>query len=153
MGERSRTAAAKSGAPELRMTRVFDAPKRLVFEAWSKAEYVSRWFTPAPLTTPSCEVDLRIGGVFRLVMRMPDGMEFPMDAKFTEVVRDERIVFVAQIHGGIDVHTTVTFTERDGKTTLNVHQVYSHASDATRGAKAGWTATLDQLAEHLRSRM
>ncbi len=139
--------------PELRMTRVFDAPKRLVFEAWSKAEYVSRWFTPAPLTTPSCEVDLRTGGVFRLVMRMPDGIEFPMDARFTEVVPEERIVFAATIHGGVDVHTTVTFAENAGKTTLTVHQVYSHESDATRGANAGWTATLNQLADHLRSRV
>jgi uncharacterized protein YndB with AHSA1/START domain len=141
-----------SKKPELWMTRVFDAPKRLVFDAWSKAEYVSRWFTPAPLTTPSCEVDLRTGGAFRLVMRMPDGTEYPMDAKFTEVVPNERIVFAATIHGGVDVHTTVTFTENDGKTTLTVHQVYSHETDATRGANAGWTQTLDQLAEHLRSR-
>ncbi len=73
---------------DLHMTRVFDAPRRLVFEAWSKAEYVSRWFTPRPLTTPSCEIDFRTGGVFRLVMRMPNGVEFPM---------------VRQVHG--EVHT------------------------------------------------
>lgn len=139
--------------PELRMTRVFDAPKSLVYEAWSKAEYVERWFTPAPLTTPSCEVDLRTGGVFRLVMRMPDGLEFPMDGRFTDVIANERIVFEATIHGGIEVKTTVTFTEHDGKTTLSVHQTYSHESDATRGANAGWTQTLNQLAEHLRQRM
>jgi uncharacterized protein YndB with AHSA1/START domain len=138
--------------PELRMTRVFDAPRRLVFEAWSKAEYVSRWFTPAPLTTSSCEVDLRPGGVFRIVMRMPDGIEFPMDARFTEVVPNERIAFQATIHGGVEVQTTLTFAEHAGKTTLSVHQVYSHESDATRGAKAGWTQTLDQLAEHLKGR-
>jgi len=76
--------------PELRMSREFAFPKRLVFEAWSKAEYVSKWFTPAPLTTPECVVDLRSGGVFRVVMRMPDGQEFPMDAVFTEVIPDER---------------------------------------------------------------
>jgi uncharacterized protein YndB with AHSA1/START domain len=128
------------------MTRVFDAPKRLVFEAWSKAEYVSRWFTPAPLTTPECEVDLRTGGAFRLVMQMPDGTRFPMDAKFVEVIPNERIVFAATIHGNVEVHTTVTFTESGGKTTLAVHQVFSHETDATRGANAGWTQTLDQLA-------
>lgn len=138
--------------PELRMSRVFDAPKRLVFEAWSRAEYLSQWFTPKPLTTPKCEVDLRTGGFLRLVMRMPDGIEFPMDATFTEVVPEERLVFTARIHGGVEIHTTVTFAETDGRTTLTVHQIYSHESDATRGAKAGWTATLDQLAEHLRSR-
>jgi len=131
------------------MTRVFDAPKRLVFEAWSKAEYVSRWFTPTPLTTPSCEVDLRTGGVFRLVMKMPDGTEFPMDAQFTKVVPNERIVFTAKVHGDLNIHTTVTFAEHDGKTTLTVHQVYSHESEATRGAKVGWKQTLDQLATHL----
>ena len=123
-----------------------------MFEAWSKAEYVSRWFTPAPLTTPSCEVDLRTGGVFLLVMRMPDGVECPMDAKFTDIIPDERIAFTAKIHGDVELQTTVTFAENDGKTTLTVHQVYSHETDATRGAKAGWTQTLTQLAEHLRAR-
>lgn len=142
----------QSPVPELRMSRVFDAPKSLVFEAWSKAEYLSRWFTPAPLTTPSCEVDFRPGGVFRLVMRMPDGVEFPMDARFTEVVPEERLGFKARLHDGLEIDTTVTFAEHDGKTTMSVHQVYSFASEATKGAHAGWTQALDQLAEHLRSR-
>jgi uncharacterized protein YndB with AHSA1/START domain len=147
------SARVAGAAPELRMSRVFDAPRRLVFEAWSKAEYVSRWFTPAPLTTPRCEVDLRTGGAFYLVMRMPDGIEFPMDARFTEVVPDQRIVFEATIHGGVTVRTTVTLEDADGgKTRLSVHQVYSHETDATRGAHAGWTQTLEQLAGHLRSR-
>ncbi len=145
-------ASQTSQKPELRMSRVFDAPKSLVWEAWSKAEYVSRWFTPAPLTTPSCEVDLRTGGVFRLVMKMPAGAEFPMVARFTEVVPEERIVFEALVHEDLTVHTTVTFSERGGKTTLDVHQVYSHENDAVRGAHAGWTSTLDQLAAHVRSR-
>ena len=139
--------------PELRMSREFAFPKRLVFEAWSKAEYVSKWFTPAPLTTPECVVDLRSGGVFRVVMRMPDGQEFPMDAVFTEVIPNERIVFEATIHGGVDIHTVVTFTENQGRTTVNVHQRYSHESDATRGAQAGWTQTLNQLEAHLKTRL
>jgi uncharacterized protein YndB with AHSA1/START domain len=86
-------------------------------------------------------------------MRMPDGMEFPMDARFTEVVPNERIAFQALVHGDLEILTTVTFAEHDGETTLTVHQVYSHESDATRGANAGWTMTLDQLAEHLRARV
>ena len=69
-----------------------------------------------------------------------------MDAKFVEVIPNERIVFAATIHGNVEVHTTVTFTESGGKTTLAVHQVFSHETDATRGANAGWTQTLDQLA-------
>jgi uncharacterized protein YndB with AHSA1/START domain len=134
------------------MQRVFDAPRRLVFEAWSKAEYLSRWFAPAPLTTPRCEIDFRPGGVFRLAMRMPDGSEFPLEATFLEIVPLERIVFAGRMHDGNDVRTTVAFTEEGGKTTLSVHQVYSYESDATRGAHAGWTQTLAQLAEHVASR-
>ncbi len=136
-----------STRPELRVTRVFDAPRHLVFEAWSRPEHLSRWFTPAPLTTPSCEVDLRTGGVFRLVMRMPGGTDLPMDARFTEVVVDEVIAFTATIHGGVEVQTRVTLTEHGGKTTLAGHQTFSHESDATRGAHAGWAKSLDQLAE------
>jgi uncharacterized protein YndB with AHSA1/START domain len=139
--------ASKPSPPDLVMTRVFDAPRRIVFQAWSQAEHVSRWFTPAPLTTPKCELDFRTGGAFRLVMRMPDGVEFPMDATFLEVTPPERIVFAARIHGDVDIHTTVTFAEQDGKTTLTVHQRYSKETDATRGAHAGWTQALKQLAE------
>jgi uncharacterized protein YndB with AHSA1/START domain len=137
--------------PELKLTRVFDAPRSLVWEAWSKAEYVQRWFTPAPLTTPRCEVDLRTGGVFYLVMKMPDGLELPMDARFEEVVPQEKLIFTAMIHGGVHVHTTVRFSDEGaGKTRLDVHQVYSHESAATRGAPQGWKSTLDQLAEVVR---
>jgi uncharacterized protein YndB with AHSA1/START domain len=153
MPERSEPVkAAVSGetkVPELRMSRVFDAPRRLVFEAWSKAEHVSRWFTPAPLTTPSCELDFRNGGSFRLVMRMPNGVDFPMECTFLEIVPQERIVFAGEIHGGNRVHTTVTFADQDGKTLLSVHQTYAFESDATRGAHAGWTQTLKQLGEHV----
>ena len=151
--DRSRPKAQPKVAPELHLSRVFNAPKHLVFEAWSKAEYVSAWFTPLPMTPPSCEVDLRKGGVFRLVMMMPDGMEHPMDARFTEVVPNERIAFKAKLAGGTVILTEVTFAERVGKTTMKVHQSYSHESEATRGAKAGWTATLNQFAKHLRTRV
>lgn len=135
--------------PELRMSRVFDAPRRLVFAAWSTPEYLSRWFTPAPLTTENCEVDLRTGGVFRLVMRTPDGIEFPMDARFTVVVPEARIEFAAQVHGGLSVYTRVSLREHEGKTILDVQQLYSHEGDATRGAHEGWSSTLQQLAVFL----
>jgi uncharacterized protein YndB with AHSA1/START domain len=151
--ESNRGVETKGRKPvDLRMTREFDAPRRLVFEAWSKAEYLSRWFAPAPLTTPRCELDFRPGGVFRLAMRTPDGIEFPMDAEFLEIVAPERIVFTARIHDGNDVHTTVTFTEEGGKTTLHVLQSFSRESDATRGAPEGWTLTLNQLGEYVARR-
>lgn len=135
--------------PELVMTRVFDAPRELVFQAWSKAEHVARWFTPRPLTTAECEVDLRSGGAFRVVMRMPDGVEHEMRATFEEVVAPERIVFAGSIPGGNRMETTVSFAEEGAKTRLTVRQVFSFESPATRGSRQGWTATLDQLAEHV----
>jgi uncharacterized protein YndB with AHSA1/START domain len=133
--------------PPLVVSRTFDAPRRLVFEAWTKAEHVARWFTPRPLTTSQCEVDFRPGGVFRIVMRMPDGFEHPFEARFGEIVVPERLSFSGKIHGEIDIETTVAFADLGERTTITVRQTYSRASDATRGAPEGWKATLDQLGE------
>jgi uncharacterized protein YndB with AHSA1/START domain len=144
-GERTKPA-------DLHISRVIDAPRRLVFEAWSKAEHLSRWFAPSPLTVPRCDLDFRPGGVFRLVMRAPDGTEYPFEGSFREVVAPEKIVFEGLIHGDNHSVTTVTFEEANGKTTIRAHQTYTFASDATRGAKQGWTATLDQLAAHVEAR-
>lgn len=149
MIENSETTTKK---PELRLSRTFDAPLRLVWEAWSKPEHVQRWFTPAPLTTPKCEIDFRTGGRFYLVMNM-NGVDMPMDAKYDEVTPQSRIAFSGEIHGGVLVQTVVSFSEKDGKTTLDVHQTYSKESDATRGAPMGWKATLDQLGAFVKSRM
>ena len=137
---------------DLVLTRTFRAPRRLVFDAFSKAEHVSRWFAPKPLTMPRCELDFRPGGAFSFVMRAPDGTDFPFVGEFREIVPAERIVFSGTIHGGNDALTTLTFVEQDGQTTLTVHQSYTFESDATRGAKQGWTATLDQLGEFIGAR-
>jgi uncharacterized protein YndB with AHSA1/START domain len=134
---------------DLVITRVFNAPRRLVFEAWAKAEHVSRWFAPRPLMMPTCEVDFRPGGVFRFVMHAPDGTDYPFEGAFREIVAPERIVFTGTIHEGNSVVTTITFAEYDGKTTLTMHQTYAFESDATHGARQGWTMALDQLGEHL----
>jgi uncharacterized protein YndB with AHSA1/START domain len=134
---------------ELVMSRTFKAPRSLVFEAWTTAEHVARWFTPRPLTTSACTVDFRPGGAFRVVMRMPDGLEHPFEGSYTDIVKDERIVFVGRIHGEVDVETTVTFKDAGNDTVVDVKQTYSKETENTRGAHAGWTATLDQLGEHI----
>jgi len=134
---------------ELIMTHAFEVPPQSVFEAWSRAEHVAQWFTPAPLTTPECEVDLCDGGVFRVVMEMPDGTRHPMEARFTEVVPNERIVFTAIIEVDLDIKTTVTLAPHDGGTLLTMRQVYGRESASTQGAEAGWTQTLKQLATHM----
>ena len=150
MNPRSGALRAVAGKPlELVLTRVFDAPRRLVFEAWTKAEHVSRWFAPKPLTMSRCEVDFRPGGIFRFVMRAAAGTQYPFEGVFREIVVPERIVFTGAVREGNATVTTITFAEHDGKTTLTMHQTFTFESDATRGAKQGWTMTLDQLGEHL----
>jgi uncharacterized protein YndB with AHSA1/START domain len=134
---------------DLVITRIFRAPRLLTFEAWTKAEHVARWFAPRPLSMASCEVDFRPGGAFRFIMRAPDGTEYPFDGVFREIIVPERIVFTGTIHEGNSTMATITFTEHDGKTTLTMHQSFTFESAATRGAKQGWTATLDQLGGHL----
>jgi uncharacterized protein YndB with AHSA1/START domain len=132
------------------MTRVFDAPRELVFKAWTKAEYLTQWWGPDGFTVPVCEVDFRAGGVLRFVFRGPDGKDYPFDGSYVEIVEPEKIVFKGNIHDvpGQDVFTTVTFaTEQGGKTKLTVHQTYAFESDATRGARIGWSQTLDHLAQ------
>ncbi len=146
--------ASERGGPrpsEFTISRTFDAPRHLVFEAWTKAEHVARWFTPRPLTTAECEVDFRPGGAFRVVMIMPNGTPHPFEGTFVEIVAPERLVFEGTIHPeGNRVRTTVTFAADGEKTTLTARQTYAFESDSTRGAPVGWGLTLDQLGEHLK---
>jgi len=134
---------------ELVITRTFDAPRRLVFAAWSKPENLAHWWGPKGFTLPKCEVDFRPGGLFHFVMRGPDGKDYPFRGSYLEIVEPERIVFQGVIHDepGHQVWTTVTFAEENGKTHLTVQQTYSFESDATRGAPDGWKQTLERLAD------
>jgi uncharacterized protein YndB with AHSA1/START domain len=137
----------KAAAPATELTRVFDAPRALVFEAWSRPEHVSKWFAPKPLTISSCEMEFRSGGVFKFTMQMGE-TEFPFVGKFEEVVSNEKIVFSGIIHDDNSCYTVVTFEDAPGnKTKLSVRQTYAYASPATGGAKQGWLSTLDNLAE------
>ncbi len=157
---------------EIVLSRVFDAPRALVFRVWTEREHVARWFGPRGFTTTVHEMDARVGGRWRFEMRAPDGTVFPNRIDYLEIVPPERLVFdhgsdrddgddpqqfrvtitFDEQRDGKTVHTTVTFAEHQGKTTLAVHQVYARATDATRGANAGWTLTLDQLAAYVRER-
>ena len=136
---------------ELTIERVFNAPRELVFQAWTKPEHLAQWWGPRGFTLPTCEMEFRAGGRFRLVMRGPDGKDYPFQGAYLEIVEPERIVFQGTIHDepGHQVWTTVTFAEHEGKTNLTVRQTYSFESDATRGAPEGWRQTLDRLRDYL----
>jgi uncharacterized protein YndB with AHSA1/START domain len=134
---------------KLVLARVFAARRPLVFEAWTKPEHIAKWWGPRGFSLPSCEMDLRPGGVFRFVMRGPDGLDYPFEGTYDEVERPARLVFRGTIHEGVHVVTTVTFEDRGAETLVTVAQTYSAESDATRGAAEGWAQTLDKLGDAL----
>lgn len=114
---------------EILITREFDAPRALVFEVFSRPEHLVKWWGCFNATVPVCEIDLRPGGAYRFVMRMPDGSEHPFIGVHREVVPPERLVYT-QIYdvapfNQAEAVITATFTEKDGKTLLTSHSVYS----------------------------
>jgi uncharacterized protein YndB with AHSA1/START domain len=143
---------------ELLTTRVFDAPRDLVFKAWTDPERLQRWWGPQGFTNPVCEVDVRRGGTIRIHMRAPDGAVYPMTGEFHEIVEPERLVFTSRALDGngealFEVLNTVTFAEEGGKTKLTLHarvsDVKGDAAQHLAGMEQGWSMSLDRLADRL----
>ena len=141
---------------EIVMTRVFNAPRRLVFDAWTKPELVRRWLLGPPgWTMPVCEIDLRVGGAYRFVWLCQDGTTMGMGGVYREIVIPERIVntqLFDQDWTGGETLGTLLLTEQGGKTTLTNAVLYSsrEARDGAlrtrmaEGVEAGY-ARLDEL--------
>lgn len=141
---------------ELVITRVFDAPRSLVFEAWTRPEHVRRWYGLRSMTTHVCEIDLRPGGRWRWGQRTDDGQEVVFSGEYREIVPPERIVYTEafeQMPGSGEVLTTLTFDEHDGRTTLTSTSLWPSA-EALAGAiesgmEYGVVETYERLAELL----
>ena len=115
--------AAKFGERELVIARIIDAPPRLVFKAWTDPKQMAQWWGPKGFTNPVCEMDVRVGGALRIVMRSPEGNEHPMTGIFREIVEPERLVFTTVALDARGKHllegvATVTFEDQGGKTKL-----------------------------------
>ena len=143
---------------ELTIVRIFDAPRRLVFKAWTDPEHLAQWWGPKGFTAPICEMEARTGGALRILMRGPDGAEYPMTGVIREIVEPERLVFTSVAMDGDGKHllegvTTVTFAEQGGKTKLTLQtRAVGLVADAARmleGMDAGWTQSIDRLAAHV----
>ena len=148
------SAPAESAKRELVVERVFDAPRGLVFKAWSEPKHMMHWFAPKGFTVPACEMDFRVGGRYRLCMRSPHGRDHWVHGEYREIVAPERIVWTGTLEDdGNETLTTVTFDDHDGKTKLTVHQTYSFESDSTRGAPQGWAETLERLADYVANQL
>jgi uncharacterized protein YndB with AHSA1/START domain len=152
---------ANSLERELSITRVFDAPRELVFKAWTEPEHLKQWWGPDGFTTPVCEVDLRVGGAWKIVMRFPDGAnEHTMHAVYREIFPPERLTFanVALDKDGnrlLEGLTTITFADLDGKTKLTLQTrvtgLVPYAGRMLEGMEPGWSQSLERLAERLTS--
>jgi uncharacterized protein YndB with AHSA1/START domain len=139
---------------EVVLTRVFDAPRRLVFDAFTKPELLERWFGPRGWSLVVCEVDLRVGGGFRFVLRGPDGREMGMRGVYREIVAPERSVHMESFddYPGESQVTTV-LVEQAGKTTLTATILYpsKEVRDIVikSGMEHGAAESYDKLAELL----
>ena len=141
----------------IEISRLFDASRERVFAAWSSGERVARWFSPEGYSVPKAEVDCRPGGVFSVVMRMPDGQDHLCRGAFDEVTPPSRLAFVMEVEMGgkarFRVHTLVDFAAEGDKTLMTVRQSYdlydADYAGAPAGAREGWRTTLDKLAREI----
>ncbi|HEY6269280.1 MAG TPA: SRPBCC domain-containing protein [Candidatus Acidoferrum sp.] len=151
-------AKISAASNELVITRMFDAPRSLVFTAWTDPKQVAQWWGPKGFTNPVCELDARPGGTILIHMRGPDGRVYPMTGVYQDVVEPERIVFTSAPldEKGIplfELLTTVILEEQGGKTKQTVTvRVIKRGPDAAQylaGMGVGWTQTLERLAEYV----
>jgi len=140
---------------DLVLTRTFDASRERIFVAWTDARQLARWWGPHGFTNPVCEVDPRPGGSIRIVMRAPDGTEYPMQGEFREIGAPDQLVFIATVvhdamgSPGLATVNTITLREENRRTTLTLQaQVLSAtpaAAQAIAGMNEGWSQSLDRL--------
>ncbi len=152
---------------DLVIVRVFDAPRALVWKAWTDPEHFKRWWGPEHFTAPSCTMDVRVGGTYLWCMRSKKGEEYWTTGVYREVVAPERLVYtdgfadaqgkpVLPSHYGMPDNAfppehivTVTFTEADGKTTMTLRHAMPPAP-MDEMTLAGWNGSFDKLAASLR---
>jgi uncharacterized protein YndB with AHSA1/START domain len=141
---------------EILMTRVFDAPRDLVFEAHTSCEHMSNWWGPWKYEVASCEIDFRPGGKWRIVHRGPEGEEEQgFRGEYREIVRPERIVWTFEWEGmpGHVSVDTLTLEEQGGKTTLTATSLFDSVEDRDgmlqSGMESGAAETMDRLQEYL----
>jgi uncharacterized protein YndB with AHSA1/START domain len=149
---KNRTTAERKSERETVVTRTFDGPARIVFEAWTRPELLQRWWTPKSLGISflSCEIDARTGGTYRFVFSHP-ASEQPVAffGRYIEVTPNARLVWTNDEGGEGGAVTTVTFEEKGGKTLVVMHDLYP-SKEALDGAIAsGSTAEMSESFEQL----
>ncbi|RJO66301.1 MAG: SRPBCC domain-containing protein [Myxococcales bacterium] len=166
MAAKNNPTATKPTGHELVITRVFDAPRQLVYQAWTRPELMKRWWGPKNFTTPVCKIDLRVGGSYLSCMRSPEGKEYWSTGVYREIVEPKRIVctdsfsdeegnVVSATHYGMnpefpmEMMVTVTLDDYEGKTKLTLKHAGLPPGKDTDDCRAGWSESFDKLAEAL----
>ncbi len=153
VAENSATRAAED--LQLAITRTFDAPRALVFKAWTEPDQLARWWGPQGFTLPSCKMEFRPGGAYRFHMRGPDGVDHFSQGVFREIVEPARLVFSgcwATADGtptSPQTLVTVTFDDDGGRTRLTLQQAFFETVTARDAHRGGWSGSLERLAEYL----
>jgi len=148
-GTKSRTTVERKSDRELVVTRTINGPARLVFEAWTKPELFKQWWVPKSMgmSLLSCELDVRVGGTYRLVFNIDASKTMAFFGTYLEVVPPSRIVWTNEESGEGGAVSTVTFAEKGGETRVVLHELYpsKEALDASLGSYDGMNETFDQL--------
>jgi uncharacterized protein YndB with AHSA1/START domain len=159
--------AGERGKQEVFITRLFDAPRELVWQAWTDPKHFMLWWGPKDYTSPFCEMDLRVGGKYLNCMRSPEGKDYWGTGVFREIIPMERIVFTdsfadekgnvvpATYYGmspdfPLEMLVTVTFEDQDGKTKMTLRHTGLPAGPESEGTHQGWSESFDKLAESLK---
>lgn len=146
---------AASKPRELLITRVFDAPRTLVFQAWIKPEHLAHWWGPRGYSLPSCEMDARAGGAYRFSMHASDGRDVIWQGICREIVEPERLVWTCTVlntDGSLissETILTITLEDLEGKTKLTLHQAIFDSDANAAAHRSGWSDALDRMAEYL----
>ena len=160
--------ATNAVAREIVITRIFNAPRELVWKAWTEPERVMRWWGPRGFTSPVCKIDLRVGGKYLYCMRSPEGKDYWSTGVYQEIIPPEKIVatdsfadengnVVPATHYGMSpdfpltLQVTVTFEEHEGnKTKMTLRHSGTPSGEMSDQTEAGWNESFDKLAESLR---
>jgi uncharacterized protein YndB with AHSA1/START domain len=148
--------SADTADREIVITRLLNAPRELVFEAWTDPQHLTQWYGPTGFTTTFQSMDLRVGGVCLFVMHGPDGVDYDNRMDFLEVVKPEKLVYLygSRQDDPDQFHVTVTFAEERGKTRLTMRSLCKTAAARDKevkehGAIEGGNQTVDRLEAHL----
>lgn len=164
-----KSSAVEKTERELVITRVFDAPRELVWKTWTEPERMQRWWGPKGFTAPACKIDLRVGGRYHMCMRSPEGQEFWTTGVYREVVEPSRLVYtdsfadekgnaVPASHYGMEgdwpeeMLVTLTFEEHGGKTKMILLHTGIPSGPMREMTGVGWNESFDKLADSLKLR-